>query len=104
MQKENIQETLNRWLTMLISVEGVDLHLKTNSHIHARYKSNIVKLSEEKPEQEVLEKVVEFLTGESYETFVQIGEYYNVPLCQDHFRTTSYSNTYACLSSNSSGR
>jgi len=75
MKQTQAKETLDRWLHMLISINGADLHVKTNSPLHARLKSDIVKLSEEVASGELMEALVAFLTGESYESFLLEGEY-----------------------------
>jgi twitching motility protein PilT len=75
MKQIQVKETLDRWLQMLISIDGADLHVKTNSPLHARHRSNIVKLTEEVATQELMEELVPFLTGESYESFLSTGEY-----------------------------
>ena len=42
---QSIKERLDSWLHMLIEANGADLHIKSNSQIHARIKSDIVLLS-----------------------------------------------------------
>jgi len=71
MKNVHIKEVLDRWLYMLISIEGADLHVKSNSPLHARHRSDIVKISEEAPTQETMEELVEFLTDEDYNVFLQ---------------------------------
>ena len=69
MQNKTVQEDLNRWLYMLIDAKGVDLHIKSNSPLHARIKSDIVKLSEEEPTDDMMYHLVELLTHGDVETF-----------------------------------
>jgi twitching motility protein PilT len=71
---------------MLISIDGADLHVKTNSPLHARHKSDIVKLTEEIASQELLEALVAFLTDESYESFLSKGEYDGTYTLSDTYR------------------
>ncbi len=69
MPHKTIQDDLNRWLYMLISAEGADLHVKSNSPLYARVKSDIVKLSEEQPTDDAMYQLVELLTHGDIETF-----------------------------------
>ncbi len=69
MPHKTIQDDLNRWLYMLISAEGADLHVKSNSPLYARVKSDIVKLSEEQPTDDTMYQLVELLTHGDIETF-----------------------------------
>lgn len=62
-------------LNMLIEADGADLDLKSNSQIHARIKSDIVLLSEEKTDAMTIESLVKFLTGNTYEDFKENKEF-----------------------------
>jgi len=86
MKKIHIKEVLDRWLYMLISIEGADLHVKSNGPLHARHKSDIVKISEESPTQEMMEDLVEFLTDETYSSFLQKGEFDGAYTLSQRFR------------------
>lgn len=66
LQERGILQKLDDWLHMLIEVEGADLHIKSNSKIHARVKSEIVLLSHEIVDAESLEKLVKALMGNAY--------------------------------------
>lgn len=72
---QNLEERLNSWLTMLIEAEGADLHIKSNSPIRARVKSDIVLLSQEKIDAKTMESIVKFLTGDNYDTFRETKEF-----------------------------
>ncbi|MCW8821336.1 MAG: PilT/PilU family type 4a pilus ATPase [Sulfurovum sp.] len=72
---KNIRERLNGWLTMLIDVEGADLHLKSNSPIRARVKSDILLLSKEIVDADSMVSLVKALTGDEFENFKVIKEY-----------------------------
>ncbi len=52
-----------------------DLHIKTNSPIHARVKSEIVLLSNEIAENKLVEHIVELLTNENIESFYEKQEF-----------------------------
>jgi twitching motility protein PilT len=86
MQKGKTKEILNRWLHMLISIEGADLHIKSNSPLHARLNSDIVKLSEEVAHEKMLEDLVELLTGEDYREFYKKREYDGAYKLDDRYR------------------
>lgn len=72
---KSIRERLDDWLTMLIDVEGADLHLKSNSPIRARVKSDIVLLSKETVDAESMLSLVKILTGDEFENFKITKEY-----------------------------
>ncbi|WP_373033137.1 type IV pilus twitching motility protein PilT [Sulfurovum sp.] len=72
---KNITERLDAWLTMLIDVDGADLHLKSNSPIRARVKSDIVLLSKETVDAESMVSLVKALTGDEYQNFRETKEY-----------------------------
>jgi len=75
MTQEKIREKLNMWLHMLISAEGADLHIKSNSPLRARVKSDILKLSNEIADEKFLNDLVHFLTGEHYKSFHREKEF-----------------------------
>jgi len=73
--QQNITERLNTWLQMLIEVEGADLHIKSNSKIRARVKSDIVLLSTEVVDAETIEAIVKLLTATQYESFLETKDF-----------------------------
>jgi len=73
--QQNITERLNTWLQMLIEVEGADLHIKSNSKIRARVKSDIVLLSTEVIDAETIEAIVKLLTATQYESFLETKDF-----------------------------
>jgi twitching motility protein PilT len=75
LHNEKIKEILDRWLHMLISAEGADLHIKSESPLRARVKSDILKLSEEIADEKTVLALAKFLTGENYESFLHNKEY-----------------------------
>ena len=82
----NIQKRLNAWLTMLLEVNGSDLHLKSSSSIHARVKGDIVLLSKEILEPESMEDLARFLAGDSYEKFIETKEFDSAYTLNEKFR------------------
>ena len=74
-QNQNITKRLDAWLNMLIEVEGADLHIKSNSNIRARVKSDIVLLSTEVIDAETIEEIVKLLTADQYDTFQEMKEF-----------------------------
>ena len=68
---QDVMKKLDVWLKMLIEVEGADLHIKSDSAIHARVKSDIVLLSKEVIDAETIEALVKALTGNDYEKFTK---------------------------------
>jgi twitching motility protein PilT len=72
---KKITERLDAWLNMLIDVDGADLHLKSNSPIRARVKSDIVLLSKETVDAESMVSLVKALTGDDYHDFRETKEY-----------------------------
>ena len=75
LQDHHIMRKLDEWLHMLIEVEGADLHIKSNSTIHARVKSEIVLLSNEIIDVETMEKLVKALTGDAYASIGETKEF-----------------------------
>ncbi len=75
LQKQSIAKRLDAWLNMLIEVEGADLHIKSNSTIRARVKSDIVLLSTEVIDAETIEDVVKLLTADQYDLFQETKEF-----------------------------
>ncbi len=75
LSKQEVMDQLNVWLNMLIEVEGADLHIKSDSAIRARVKSDIVLLSKEVIEAETLEALVKALIGNEYENFKETKEF-----------------------------
>ena len=74
-QKQDILQELDNWLNMLIEVEGADLHIKSNSIIRARVNGEIVDLSNEIIDADILENLVKALTGDSYADFQESKEF-----------------------------
>ncbi len=72
---QDVMKQLDIWLTMLIEADGADLHIKSNSAIHARVKSDIVLLSNEIIKAETIKELVKALTGHDYENFKKIKEF-----------------------------
>ena len=72
---QNTEQHLQSMLTMLIEVQGADLHIKSNSQIRARVKSEIVLLSKEVIEDDAMESLVKLLTGDEYESFKKTKEF-----------------------------
>ena len=68
---KDIMKQLDAWLRMLVEAEGADLHIKSNSAIHARVKSDIVLLSKEVISAETIEALVKALIGKEYENFIK---------------------------------
>lgn len=73
--KPSLEQRLNSWLIMLIEAEGSDLHIKSNSPVRARVKSEIVLLSKEKIGANTIKGLVEILTGDAYEHFKETKEF-----------------------------
>ena len=71
----NLEEKLNSWLNMLVEADGADLHIKSDSQIRARVKSEIVLLSNEKIDAKTMEALVKMLTGDNYDRFKDTKEY-----------------------------
>ncbi len=67
----DVIKQLDIWLRMLVESEGADLHIKSNSAIHARFKSDIVLLSQEVISAKAMEVLVQTLIGDEYETFLK---------------------------------
>ncbi len=73
--KSNIKKRLDTWLTMMLEVNGSDLHLKSNCSIHTRVKGDIVLLSKEVVDSNDMESLARLLSGESFEKFNQTKEF-----------------------------
>ena len=73
--KNNTLEKLNVWLNMLIEANGADLHIKSDTAIHARINNDIVLLSKEVLSHATISELVHALTGDKYEIFQQSKEY-----------------------------
>ena len=71
----NVLHELNAWLNMLIEVGGADLHIKSNSTIHARVRTDIKLLSDERVSHETIKSIVMDLTGKKYEDFYETKEF-----------------------------
>jgi len=69
------QKQLESWLHLLIKKGGTDLHIKSNSHLHARVRTEITKLSRATIEHRVVSTLIQFLTAEKYETFLETKEF-----------------------------
>ena len=83
---QNIQQRLDSWLYMLVEADGADLHLKSNSQIHARIKSDIVLLSNEKLDEKSIESLVKTLTGDKYEEFLETKEFDTAYALDENYR------------------
>jgi len=86
MPNKTVQDELNRWLYMLIDAEGADLHVKSNSPLYARLKSDIVKLSEEQPTDDMMYQLVELLTHGDIETFRKKRDFDGAYKLDDKYR------------------
>ncbi|MBD3790313.1 MAG: PilT/PilU family type 4a pilus ATPase [Campylobacterales bacterium] len=75
LDKQTLLGKLNAWLDMLIEVEGADLHLKSNSSIHARVKSDIILLSNEVVPSQIMNGLVEVIMGSKYNEFQNTKEF-----------------------------
>ena len=71
LDNQDVMKQLDVWLRMLIEAEGADLHIKSDSAIHARVKSDIVLLSHEVISAETMEALVKALVGNEYENFIK---------------------------------
>ena len=83
---QNIQQRLDSWLRMLIESDGADLHLKSNSPIHARVKSDIVLLSNEYLDANTIETLVKTLTGDGYDDFIETKEFDGAYALDENYR------------------
>jgi twitching motility protein PilT len=83
---QNIKQRLDSWLNMLIEANGADLHIKSNSQIHARIKSDIVLLSNEKLDAKTVESLVHMLTGNAYEEFIKTKEFDGAYALNENYR------------------
>ena len=86
LSNQNSIEKLNTWLNMLIEVGGADLHLKSNSPIHARIKSDIALLSQEVITHAMMEKLVQQLMKDKYNDFNETKEFDGLYTFNDDFR------------------
>lgn len=83
---QSIKDKLDAWLQMLIEANGADLHIKSNSQIHARIKSDIVLLSNEKLDAKTIEVLVRMLTGNAYEKFMETKEFDGAYALDENYR------------------
>jgi len=83
---QSIKDRLDGWLQMLIEANGADLHIKSNSQIHARIKSDIVLLSNEKLDAKTIEVLVRMLTGNAYEKFMETKEFDGAYALDENYR------------------
>lgn len=83
---QNIKQRLDSWLNMLIDVNGADLHIKSNSQIRARLKSEIVLLSKETIDANTMELLVKLLTGDAYENFKESKEFDGAYVLNEKYR------------------
>ncbi len=74
-EQQEVQKRLNSWLSMLIETGGADLHIKSNCPIRARFKNDIVLLSQEVVTAETMELLIELLTGADYKKFKKEKEF-----------------------------
>ena len=74
-ETETAMDKLKRWLRRLIDVEGADLHIKTGGQVRARVRDNIIPLSGDVVQHEVMEALVRELTAEKYEDFLETKEF-----------------------------
>ncbi len=68
-------DKLDTWLQMLIEVEGADLHIKTESYVHARVRDEIVLLSSEVVTEKTIMGIIKKLTGDDFERFMETKEF-----------------------------
>jgi twitching motility protein PilT len=83
---QSIKDKLDAWLQMLIEANGADLHIKSNSQIHARIKGDIVLLSNEKLDAKTIEVLVRMLTGNAYEKFMETKEFDGAYALDENYR------------------
>jgi twitching motility protein PilT len=83
---QNTEQHLQSMLNMLIEVEGADLHIKSNSQIRARVKSEIVLLSNEIIEADAMESLVKLLTGDEYDSFKKTKEFDGAYALNEEYR------------------
>lgn len=86
LSEQDVLKQLDVWLTMLIDVEGVDLHIKSNSPMRARVKSDIALLSREIIKAEMLEALVKVLTADAYKKFKETKEFDGAYGLKDKYR------------------
>ncbi len=75
LKNESMLERLDGWLNMLIEANGADLHIKSDSQIHARIKGDIVLLSNEIINPKEMQELVKALIGNGYEKFEETKEF-----------------------------
>jgi twitching motility protein PilT len=83
---QDVMKQLDIWLRMLIEAEGADLHIKSDSTIRARVKSDIVLLSREVIDAGTIEALVKALTGAGYESFKETKEFDGAYSLSDKYR------------------
>ncbi len=83
---QDAMKRLDVWLTMLIEAGGADLHIKSDSPIRARFKSEIVLLSKEVIKAETIEAVIKALTANAYESFKETKEFDGAYSLNDKYR------------------
>ena len=83
---QDVMKRLDVWLTMLIEAGGADLHIKSDSPIRARFKSEIVLLSKEVIKAETIEAVIKALTANAYESFKETKEFDGAYSLNDKYR------------------
>lgn len=83
---QNTEQHLQSMLNMLIEVQGADLHIKSNSQIRARVKSEIVLLSKEIIEADTMESLVKLLTGDEYDSFKKTKEFDGAYALNEQYR------------------
>jgi len=84
--QQDILKQLDVWLFMLIEAEGADLHIKSNSPIRARCKSDIVLLSKEVIKTETIKALVNVLTSDAHESFMETKEFDGAYSLNDKYR------------------
>ena len=77
---------LNAWLDLLIKRNGADLHIKSNSTIHARINNDIILLSDEIIKHETIKSIVIQLTGVKYGDFQSTKEFDGSYILDDSHR------------------
>jgi len=77
MALDNIKiiKKFNNLLLKLIELQGADLHIKSNSPIHARIKGDITLLSKEIVDDESMLILIKHLAGSSYKAFKESNEF-----------------------------
>lgn len=83
---QNIKQRLDSWLHLLIEADGADLHIKSNSPIHARVKSDIVLLSNERLDAETIESLIKILTDDNFDDFIETKEFDGAYALDENYR------------------